>query len=208
MNCRSMLVVLSLATLTATGHAGLVGDTVTATELSVYTAQELSAGTALVSAGGPEFRYLLGSSRFIDIDVQDTYIDFTFGAASPTSNALFGNVLNQVTIGDIDPIVSAVALTEFDVTNAANPVPALSGNVASFTANSVTLQIKNTWSVGDRVRLDLTFDNGGNVPEPGTLALAGLMLVGLTWSRRRRSQPGEVDRFGLNPARVHTASPR
>lgn len=188
MKLRDLIAATSLFALTAGAQSALVGDTVTASQTSPYSGVSLSASSATVTAGGPELVYNLGQGRTIQIDIQDTYIDFTFFGAQSFSNAYLGIQCCSVTIGSIDTLITALTLTEFDVVETVIGVPAMAGNTASFTGNSVTMVFDGDWTVGDRVRLDLTFDRNPNpVSEPGALALAGLALGGLAWSRRRRA---------------------
>ncbi len=180
MKIRHLCAAATLSGLVATAHAGLVGDTVSATQASAFAAS-LSSNSALVTAGGPELQYLLGLNRFIDIDIQDTYIDFTF--AGPI-NALFGDSPTKITIGDIDTLIDNVVMSTFDFLDPF--VGPMSGNFATFTGNSVSLDFRGVWDAGDRVRLDITFASS-TVPEPGALGLAGLALGVLAYSRRRRA---------------------
>ncbi|MBI5256203.1 MAG: PEP-CTERM sorting domain-containing protein [Burkholderiales bacterium] len=159
--------------------AGLVGDTVgcsiTPTPLWVCTTP-----TAVVGAG-VEFELELpqapGSFGF-GVDIGNASIRI----ASNEDN-IFGLGANELLVlSGLDAGAPIIGITNLTVSG----VSVLSANSITWTADSVTIDLNHgaQWDVGSFVSFDLIT---ANVPEPGSLALGGLALAALGWTRRRRA---------------------
>ncbi len=185
MKTSRLMVAIASALITSHAYAGLIGDSVNASLTSIWAPETVAPSSAVVVAGGPEFVWSLAVGRAINIDLQDTYITFTYNDVSGSvQDDCNNNCL--LTISGIDDVITGVTVTE---TNTINPVfgpLVFGGNTAAFTAHSITLSIDGTWDATDSVRIDFT-SRQANVPEPGSLALLGLGLAGLGALRRKRS---------------------
>ena len=142
--------------------------------------------SATVSAGGPEFVIGLFVGRAIEIDVQDSFIDFQY---NNVANADFGTGNFSLTISGLtwapDPgVVIGATVMEFE--DPRDLSPDLGPNTVSFTPSSVTLDANGNWEGQDRVRVDLITGHSQVLPEPASLALFGVGLLGLGVAVRRR----------------------
>ncbi len=177
--------VLGVFALTGPAHATLIGQTVQLSLGGTISATP-NQTSAMVSAGGPEFVIDLIVGRAIEIDVQDSFIDFQY---NNVSNANFDTGNFSVTIGGLtwapDPgVVIGATVMEFE--DPSDPSPDLGPNTATFTPSSVTLNVNGNWEGQDRVRVDLITSHSQVLPEPASLALFGLGLLGLGVAVRRR----------------------
>ena len=171
-------------------QASLIGQTVNASFDTIFGGVSLTPGSAVVSAGGPEFELGVGTGRGIVIDVQDSFIEFQY---NNVRNAAFGVDKLSVTFTGLtwaqypDGLVG-VSITEF---NDPDSRSGLGVSTASFTANSVTVNLNGHWDAQDRIRVDL-ITNLTQLPEPESVALFGVGLLGLGVAarRRRKSQAG------------------
>lgn len=160
-------------------RAGLVGDTVgcsiTPTPLWVC-----NAPTAVVGAG-VEFQLDLpqASSSFgLAVDLGDTSV-----LISNIEDNLFGlGAYELLTLTSLDLGAPIIGISNLVVSG----VSVLSGSSITWTGTSVTVDLNSgaQWQVGSSVSFDLVT---AQVPTPGTLALGGLALVALGWTRRRRA---------------------
>lgn len=176
---RSWLAAASLAFAASTpAMAGLVGDTVGCT-ITPTPFWVCSAPTAVVGAGAEFELHIPGSTNFgFGVDLGSTSIK----VASIVNN-LFGLGANELlTLSSLDaggPITGITNLTISGVTG-------LNASAITWTGDSITIDLDHgtSWSVGSFVSFDIVT---GTVPEPGSLALGGLALAALGWSRRRRA---------------------
>ena len=175
----------TLLVLAAPAQAALIGQTVNASVQSIFTAN-LNQMSAVVSAAGPEFVLGVGTGRAINIDVQDSFIDFQYNSVR---NANLGNGNISVSLSGLtwapDPgVVVGVTLEEFPDPNR-TVLNLLGPNTADFTANSITVNLNGTWNAEDRVRVSLITGHSQVLPEPASLALFGVGLLGLGVAVRR-----------------------
>ena len=171
--------------LAAPAHATLMGQTVTAS-FDSFLGWSLNRTSATVSASPREFIFTLTPGRQIIVDVQDSSIDLQYNNIS--SVFFFPGDLS-ITIGGLtwapDPdIILGVNVTDFADPNS---LGGFGPNIASFTASSVTLNLGGVWDGQDRLRIDL-ITGPAQLPEPGSLTLFGLGLLGLSVAVRRREQ--------------------
>ena len=142
--------------------------------------------SATVTTGGPEFVIALFADVQIGIDVQESFIDFQF---SGSFSANLGTDGLLVTIAGLtwapDPgVVTGVTVTEFEDPDGSGTLP-FGPNTASFTASSITANVRGLWEGQDLVRVNFTTDDVTQLPEPATLALLGFGLLGLGFAARR-----------------------
>jgi PEP-CTERM motif len=138
-----------------------------------------------VVGGGIEFVGRFGGP---DIDVADTTIQFTGAVSGSFSPASFNGFVFTDSLNSIDDILgvsiqSQTGYTDFDAAD------------ISFTANSISVNFQGATSIdgadGNQVTLSVRFadgngGNGGQVPEPATLALLSIGIAGLAFMRRRK----------------------
>ena len=145
--------------------------------------------SATVTTGGPEFVIALFADVQIGIDVQESFIDFqysgSFGANFGTTGQLF--TISGLTWAPDPGGITGATVTEFEDPNGSGTLP-FGPNTASFTASSITLNVRGIWEDQDRVRVDFTTDDITQLPEPATLTLLGFGLLGLGFAALRRRQ--------------------
>ena len=172
-----ILLILVSIVFTGTANATLIGDTVSGSEGGDFFS-EISSPTALVTTGGPEFSVDYSLGRAILVDIGANSIDFTW---NNIANAFFGSGGMFITISDLDWIgefgsILGVSITQTGVT----------GNIVTFTQDSITLNLQDSWRDNNNVHVDLITSHN-NVPEPTSLALLSLGLAGFGFTRRRKT---------------------
>lgn len=108
----------------------------------------------------------------------------------PTSGTIRGTVTFDAKILAILSSTAALAATDYLANTGVTYLnPALRGlepgDLVSFSGNTVSLDLTAS-SPGDYIRVLTEYSPGANVPEPGSVALAGVALAGLLASSRRR----------------------
>ena len=175
----------TLLVLVAPANATLVGQTVNAS-FDGFPGWSLNRTSATVSATPREFVFTLTPGRQIIVDVQDSSIDFQYNNIS--SVFFFPGDLS-ITIGGLTWAPDPHVILGVNVTDFADPngFGGFGPNIASFTASSVTLNLRGVWDGRDRARIDL-ITGPAQLPEPASLALFGVGLLGLGVAVRRRAQ--------------------
>ena len=166
---------VAIAGFSTGAHAALIGNSITLTNGS-YTE------TATVD-NGIEFS---GIADYLDFDFSATGLTVTLWAEMPKKADFPSDLGNFVFTGFADP-VSTFAL----VTNAPKFNNFQETNF-SFDATSITLNLSGIQPQNDQARLIFSFvptsqdgGAGNNVPEPTTVALLGLGLLGVAAARRK-----------------------
>ena len=193
--------VLGAFALAGPAHATLIGQTVQLS-LGGTISGTPNRTSATVLAGGPEFVIDLFVGRAIEIDVQDSFIDFQY---NNFSTADFGTGNFSVTISGLtwapDPgVVIGATVMEFE--DPSDPSSDLGPNTATFTPSSVTLNVNGRWEGLDRVRVDLITSHS-QLPEPASLALFGVGLLGLGVAVRCRRYTYRLSPSGLTRGSIH-----
>ena len=190
----------TLLVLATPAQATLIGQTVTAS-FDALSSWSLNRTSATVSATAREFVFTNAPARRIIVDVQDGAIDFQY---NNISNIFFFPGDLSITIGGLTWAPNPRAIIGVNVTefNEPNSIGGFGANIASFTDSSVTLALNGVWDGQDRVRIDL-ITGLAQLPEPASLALFGLGLLGLGVAVRRRRDTHRLSPSGLTRESIH-----
>lgn len=166
-----------LLSLASVSQAGLLGQDVTVTGSGGFlggladTVTVINPGIEIAGGGATNIGGALFAGEFIDI--LDASISMVFDLAIGENGMLEFTGLNA---GGFDVIGAALSAADERV-------------AVSFTESSVLFDATEWFSIGGagNFTIDILFD-GAQVPVPATLALFGLGLAGLGFSRRRVQQ--------------------
>jgi hypothetical protein len=185
-----------LGTVTA-AHASLIGQSVgcsaTSSELSSLFNVDCSSATAVVQSPGAEFGVRFPNISSVDswsIDIDDASILITQVHPNATSipDSTVDVVLSELFwVEDPSVIITGFTLQTSGVTGFIPPDVSVSDNTVAVDLGSGAF-----WELGSSATITLITSQ--EVPEPGTLAMFGLGLVGLTFVRRRKAAQSEPKR--------------
>jgi hypothetical protein len=173
--------------------ATLIGDSVGFTTASTGTTTITggSSGVTVVDPGsefaacvGPNDDGCIISGLSVGVDIGDSTITFSF--VGSTSDAT-GNF--SITISSIDEIISSVTGGPLNLTVGAFDLASFDAHSITFTGTPGSFGPFVGYSALGEIVQSVTFKIGaiGAVPEPATLTLIGVGLLGLGLTKRRRT---------------------
>ncbi|MDX1734124.1 MAG: PEP-CTERM sorting domain-containing protein, partial [Halioglobus sp.] len=177
---KRIFAVLMLSVFAATANATLIGDTV---GCSITNFWDCDSPTAVVGDPGAEFilaDVISPGGPFVDfsVDIGANSIAINGIGSLITVNAPNSLIL---TLDDLD-WVGMPAAEIIGIDNLVTTVSGIDLSDITFTAHSVSIELgqgASSWVSGN----SLSFDLVKGVPSPATIALFGLGLAGIGWSR-------------------------
>ncbi len=169
---------LAISALSAESHASLITDTVTCSA----TASGVCDTPSAVVGAGVEFSVdFVSGAVLMDVDIGAESISVTNTGPSRVGSFAAGET---ITLADLDwvgqPGGFIVGIENFFTSGTGGMVV----SDVTFTGDSVTIDVDSgaSWDIGGLVSFDLVTRHG--VPEPGSVALLALGLLGLSRFRR------------------------